>query len=223
MRLFYVDDSGNEALTSFSAIGVTDERWSAGLGRWLMWRGALRDAHGVNPRYRLHATDWVAGRGRPADDPRSPLNRSKPLRWQAYVAALDVLAAIPDLTVLTVSRPGCDRAGTYRLLMERIDGLLRTEDDRGIVIVDGEGAELTTAHRELDIASRTIVEDPWKRDARHSQWLQAADFVAYAAFQHIVRRPDRAFMWQWYERCLGERIVHEKAEGPPRGGPSETL
>jgi Protein of unknown function (DUF3800) len=107
--------------------------------------------------------------------------------------------------------------------MHRIDGLLLAERDQGLVVIDGESAELTTAHRELDLSSRAIVEDPWKRDARHSQWLQAADFVAYAAFQHIVRRPDRAFMWQWYERHLGERIVPENAEGPPRGGPSETL
>jgi hypothetical protein len=77
--------------------------------------------------------------------------------------------------------------------------------------------------RELSLASRRIVEDPWKRDARESQWLQAADFVAYAAYQHIVRRPDRAYMWHWYERHLGGRFVAVNAERPPRGGLSETV
>lgn len=223
MRIFYVDDSGNESLTSFTAISVGDEHWAAGLGRWLAWRRLLRDTHGVDVRYRLHATDWVAGRGRPAQDVGSQLNRSKPLRWHAYVAALDALAASPDLAVLTVSRPGTDRAATYRILMRRIDEWMRAEGDRGMVVIDGESAELTALHRELALGSRAIVEDPWKRDARESQWLQAADFAAYAAFQAIVRRPDRAFMWQWYERHLGGRIVLHDAEGPPRGGPSETL
>jgi len=223
MHIFYVDDSGNESITSFTALRVPASQWSAGLGRWLTWRRSLRDLHGVDVRYRLHATDWVTGRGRPAQDPSSSLNRSKPARWSAYVTALDALAATPELAVLTVSRPGVDRAATYRLLMHSIDRLLRNTRDHGLVVIDGENAELASLHRELDLASRTIVEDPWKRDARDSQWLQAADFAAYAAFQAMVRRPHRAFMWQWYERHLGERIVRHNAEGPPRGGPSETL
>lgn len=107
--------------------------------------------------------------------------------------------------------------------MWQIDGLLFAHGQHGLVVLDGESPELRTLHGELDSATRRLVEDPWKRDAHESQWLQAADFVAYAAYQQIARRPDRAFMWEWYERQLHERIVGENAEGPPRGGPSETL
>jgi hypothetical protein len=213
MRIFYVDDSGNESLTTFTAISVPADRWSAALRSWLTWRRSLRDLHGVDVQYRLHATDWVAGRGRPAVHPRSALNRSKPMRWEAYVAALVTLRVTPGLQVLTVARPGSDRRSAYRVLMRWIDDLLTADRAHGLVVLDGEGAELRTMHAELDSVSRAIVEDPWKRDARESQWLQAADLVAYAAFQHIARRADRAFMWHWYERCLGERIVRD-ADAP---------
>jgi hypothetical protein len=220
MVLFYVDDSGDERLTTFSAIGIPADGWNEALARWLAWRRRLRDEHGVDVQFRLHATEWVAGRGRPANDPRSVLNRSKPARWHVYMAALDVLAAMPDLTIHTVARAGADRAAAYRVLMRRIERFLASREQNGLVVLDGDSSELRTLHGELDPASRRIVEDPWKRDARESQWLQAADFVAFAAYQHIARRPDRAFMWEWYERCLGNCLVDANAEGPPRGGPS---
>jgi hypothetical protein len=174
MLLFYVDDSGNEHLTTFSAIGIPADRWRAALARWLAWRRWLRDEHGVDAEYRLHATDWVAGRGRPSRDPRAALNRSKPARWHVYVSALDTLAATQELVVLTVARPGNDRAAAYRMLMRRIEGFLAAQGQHGLVVVDGDSAELRMLHRELDLASRMIVEDPWKRDARESQWLQAS-------------------------------------------------
>lgn len=211
MHIFYVDDSGDESLTTFSAVGVPVQCWSAALGAWLAWRRHLRDVHGVSVLYRLHATDWVAGRGRPSQDLDGEINRSKPLRWREYLGALEALASTTELRVLTVCRPGSDRAATYRILMRWIDELLAAENDHGLLIVDGDGAELRTMHRELDITSRAIVEDPWKRDARESQWIQAADFVAYAAFHHVVCKRDRAFMWQWYEQCLGDRIVRDPA------------
>ncbi len=207
MILFYVDDSGDERMTTFSAIGVPVERWNAALGHWLAWRRRLRREHGVDVDYRLHATAWVAGRGRAATNPRSDLDRSRPARWREYVSALQALAVEPSLSIVTVTHPGVDRPSAYRLLLRRITVLLDDAGSYGLVVVDGDNEELRTLHTELDHDSRRIVEDPWKRDARESQWLQAADFVAFAAYQHMARRPERAFMWHWYEQCLGHRIL----------------
>ncbi|MGN6188469.1 MAG: DUF3800 domain-containing protein [Conexibacter sp.] len=193
------------------------------LRRRAPWRRRLREEHGVDVDYRLHATEWVTGRGRPSKDPGAVLNHSKPAHWQVYVSALHMLAELPELMVLAVAGPGKDRAAVYRLLMGQMERVLAVQRTHGLVVMDGDSPELSMLHRELNLGSRRIVEDPWKRDARATQWLQAADFVAYAAYQHIARRPNRAFMWHWYERCLGERIVCENAEGPPEDGPSETL
>lgn len=220
MVLFYVDDSGDERLTTFSAIGVPVEQWNAALARWLAWRRRLHFQHDIAIDYRLHANEWVAGRGRPAKDPHATVNRNKPTRWQTYLSALEALAEIPSLSVLTVAGPGPERAAAYRRLMLRIERFLSVQREQGLIVVDGESPELMLMHRELDLGSRLIVEDPWKRDARESQWLQAADLVAY---QHIARRPNRGFMWHWYEQCLGDRVLGDNAEGPPEDGPSETL
>jgi hypothetical protein len=179
------------------------------------WRRHLRVVHGIDVRSRLHAADWLAGRGRPSDDPGAAINRSKPLRWQEFVSALDLVAGMPGVEVITSFASGDRHKPPYRALMNWIDLRLREVDDHGLVVIDGEGGELRTMHRELDIATRRIVEDPWTRNARESQWPQVADFVAHTAFQSISRAPNRAFMWEWYEQRLGAVIVRD---GQGRGG-----
>jgi hypothetical protein len=207
VRIFYVDDSGNETVTTFSAVSVPVEFWTVALDSWLGWRRHLHATHGVGVRARLHATDWLAGRGRPSSDPAAAINHSKPIRWREFVSALDAVAAMPGVQVMTTSTPGDHRKPTYRALMGGIDQRLRIADDHGLIVLDGENAELRGMHRELDISARRIVEDPWMRDARESQWPQIADFVAHTAFQAIVRVPNRAFLWEWYEQRLGPVIV----------------
>lgn len=207
--MFYVDDSGDERLTTFSAVSVPAQSWTRGLDSWLGWRRDLLATHDVEVRTRLHAADWVTGRGRPSSDAAAPINVRKPIRWHEYVRALGTIAAMPDVEVMTVAAVGDQRKPAYRVLMHWIEELLLAVDDLGLVVIDGDNPELRTMHRELDIATRRIVEDPWKRDARESQWPQIADFVAHAAFQSIVRRKSRAFMWEWYEQQLGSVIVRD--------------
>ncbi len=209
MRLFYVDDSGDERLTTFTAVSVPVQSWTIGLDSWLGWRRHLHTTHDVEVRTRLHAADWVAGRGRPSRDTAAAINVRKPIRWQEYVRALGTISAMPEVKVVTVAAVGDQRKPAYRVLMYWIEELLRAGEDWGLVVIDGDNPELRTMHRELDIATRRIVEDPWKRDARESQWPQIADFVAHAAFQSIVRRKSRAFMWEWYEQQLGNVIVRD--------------
>jgi hypothetical protein len=209
VRLFYVDDSGNADLTTFTAVAVPVEQWTRSLAEWLAWRRHLLVTYDIDVKRRLHAADWVAGRGRPSDDPQSEINSRKPTRWQEYVAALRAVGAMPRVEVATVALAGDLRKPAYRLLMGWIEELLLAADDWGLVVIDGDNPELRTMHRELDISTRRIVEDPWKRNARESQWPQIADVVAHAAFQSIARNPARAFMWEWYEQQLGAVIVRD--------------
>lgn len=159
VRLFYVDDSGNERVTTFSAVSVPVEAWTAALGVWLGWRRHLRAVHGIDVRSRLHAADWLAGRGRPSGDPGAMINRSKPLRWREFVSALDAVAAMPGVEVMTTFARGDHRKPPYRALMGWIDRRLRETDDHGLIVLDGESGDLRTMHRELDITTRRIVED----------------------------------------------------------------
>ncbi len=205
-----MDDSGNEKITMFSAVSVPVQAWTAALDSWLGWRRHLRAVHEIDVRSRLHAADWLAGRGRPSGDPESAINRSKPVRWREFVSALDTVAVMPGVEVMTTFAPGDRRKPPYRALMNWIDWRLRETDDYGLIVLDGESGELRTMHRELDIATRRIVEDPWMRGARESQWPQVADFVAHTAFQAVVRAPNRAFLWEWYEQRLGAVIVRDE-------------
>jgi hypothetical protein len=209
MRLFYLDDSGNESITTFSAVSVPVEAWTAASDVWLGWRRHLHTVHRIDVLSRLHAADWLAGRGRPSSDPDATINRSKPVRWREFVSALDAVAVMPGIEVMTTFARGDHRKPPYRALMNWIDRRLREGEDHGLIILDGESGDLRTMHRELDIATRRIVEDPWMRDARESQWPQVADFVAHTAFQAIVRAPNRAFLWEWYEQRLGAVIVRD--------------
>jgi hypothetical protein len=61
VRLFYVDDSGNETVTTFSAVSVPVQAWTAALDSWLSWRRHLHSTHRIDVQSRLHAADWLAG------------------------------------------------------------------------------------------------------------------------------------------------------------------
>lgn len=68
-----------------------------------------------------------------------------------------------------------------------------------------------------------------------SQLIQAADLVAYSAFQHLARRPDRDVLWNWYEQhikplvrpawwmaCSGSRPARDDQRPPPRRAPEKS-
>jgi Protein of unknown function (DUF3800) len=213
MRLFYVDDSGNESMTTFSAVSVPVAAWAPALDVWLDWRRHLQAAHGIDVQQRLHAVDWLAGRGRPSSDPDAAINHRKTLRRREFASALDAIAAMPGVEIMTTCAQGSRRKPTYRALMETIDQRLRDADEYGLIVIDGDNGDLRTMHGELDIATRRIVEDPWMRDARESQGAQIADFVAHTAFQAIVRTPSRAFLWEWYKQRLGAVVVSDRRAG----------
>lgn len=81
------------------------------------------------------------------------------------------------------------------------------------MFVDGDGSDprYFTAHRELKLAGRHIIEDPLFQYSHRSQWVQMADMVAYAAYQHLARYRGKEFAWSWYERHL---MPHDVNGGP---------
>ncbi len=72
-------------------------------------------------------------------------------------------------------------------------------------MVDGrDDSSYRSGHRQLEIKSRRIIEDPLMQSSRHSQPIQMADLVAHAAFQHLHEDPERRFMWDWYPELLAD-------------------
>lgn len=212
MRLFYVDDSGDERRMLLTAVGIPAERWTDCLTAWLDWRRSLYAEHGVPAGFELHAGHFVTGRGNPAptaaDGSQPSINTSKPLRRRIYRSALEIIAQLP-VQVLTVHRGDTNKMAAYRELLARMELTLAGSNTIGIVVVDGLDEGHRAEHRELELATRHILEDPWMQPAHHSQFIQIADLIVHSAFQAVVRNPSREFMWEWYEGLLSPIIMRE--------------
>lgn len=215
--MFYVDDSGSTetGLVIYSWIECVVEDWRHGLRAWLDLRKRLYTAHAIPADYELHATKFVGGRGRPSLD--EAWNRSKANRSAVAEEALATIAACPQLEVGSVYRRvsrrrdyGDARAELYERWIDHVDHRLAGVDELGLVYVDGDGTDhrYLAAHRELKLADRHVIEDPMFQHSHRSQWVQMADLVAYAAYQHLARYDGKEFAWGWYERYLMPRDVN---------------
>lgn len=221
VRLIYLDDSGarDTGLVVFSWCEVAVTDWERGLRAWLDWRAALTELHGIPKNYELHATKFVNGRGAPSV--AADWNRHKAHRWAVMADAMTLLAEQDWLSIGTVftrvddcRHYGTERQRAYVETVAMLDRRLRAADEFGIVVMDGDGTDESylAAHRQLPLAGRRLIEDPSFQHSHRSQWIQMADLVAYAAYQHILGHPGKRFAWPWY-RQLAPR---DALTGPQR-------
>lgn len=208
VRLIYVDDSGAErsGYATFSWIELRIDDWQAALREVLDWRHQLARVHQIPVTYELHATKFVNGRGDPSLD--LLWNRHKSKRSLVVDDAFRMLAAATWLSVGTVyshtslrGRAFADeRARVYGELVTRLDQRLTAAGEFGILYMDGDGTDRSyiAAHRELKLATRSLIEDPAFQHSRSSHLVQIADLIAYAGYQHILQLPEKWFAWPWY-------------------------
>lgn len=212
-RLFYVDDSGAEetGIAVFAWVETTLPGWSDGLQVWLEMRKDLYAKYQIPPSAELHATKFVAGRGRPSQD--SGVNLSRQDRRAAMRDALAAIGTCPDLHVGVVYRStaartkayGAERLQVYNGLVEHLDARLGAAGEHGMIIMDGNGTGANgyyAAHRGLKLGARNLIEDPMFVPAHRSASVQMADFVAWTAYQSVLRHPGKRFAWDWYEDYL---------------------
>lgn len=76
----------------------------------------------------------------------------------------------------------------------------RLAGELGILYMDGDGTDRSyvAAHRELKLATRSLIEDPAFQHSHSSHLVQFADLVAYAGYQHVLQLPEKRFAWSWY-------------------------
>ncbi|WP_440901593.1 DUF3800 domain-containing protein [Actinosynnema sp.] len=209
VRLFYIDDSGSAVskLVVYGWVELLAQDWRPALLGWLDWRNALHDSTGVPTNYELHASDFANGRGNPTG---TPWDRNKSARTAAMVAALTAVGTMPDTSTGAVyrrvgSRYAAAKAAVYADLVREIDQRLCSADEFGIVYMDGDGTApfYRPAHRALDLKTRRIIDDPNFQGSYLNQWVQVADLIAYAAYQHVLRTPSKEAAWEWYPNLLG--------------------
>ncbi|MEU6171249.1 hypothetical protein ABZ832_04920 [Streptantibioticus parmotrematis] len=218
--IYFADDSGDaRQLALLGWIRVDIARSSSTLAQWQAFRSEL---HGdsyldIRPGDSLHAVALAAGRGRPVSGVRRPPGVSTKQPYQDVVRrALTVVGAMPGVSVGSAYRdgePGSSfgqtKQGLYEAWVQRINAVHAAAGTYALVVFDGDGTELglRRAHRRLP-SPRHVLGDPHLTPARHNPLLQAADQVAYAAYQQLARQPQRRFMWHWLKEFVPQ------ADGP---------
>lgn len=221
VRLFFVDDSGDEQVTVLTAMTMDATDWRGVLRAWLGWRKWLYKHYGLPTDFELHAQEFISGHGEISYTDQDGLrvvpeiSASKGLRREAYRRCLEQIARQAGNRFLTVQHPGPRKSEAYDELITWIEQLLDIESDLGIVIVDGkDDSEYRPAHRRLNLKLRRVIEDPLMQPSDNSQLIQMVDLVVHAAFQHLKANADHRFMWDWYPDVLEPILV---MDGPAPG------
>lgn len=213
--MFYIDDSGDSAsrLVVFGWLEVDARAWSPALRRWLDWRNQLHRATGIPTDYELHSTVFVGGRGRPTG---TEWDKHKAARSTVIAQALDTIATTDGVSVGAVYAQApaeanyhAFKARAYAALVRMVDDRLTAAGELGLIVMDGDGTDHSyrAAHRELKLATRSLIEDPFFHGSNTSQWIQQADIVAYSAYQHLMRKPKKEATWGWYSEILAAASV----------------
>ncbi|MEU1454631.1 hypothetical protein [Streptomyces avermitilis] len=181
---------------------------------WSEFRQELHadPALNIRPGDALRARKLAAGQGRP----RIPSARRGPSRseqWSyRYVLrrGLEVIAELPGITVGTAHGHGGTTAATTDAFLARLSSRHTAEDTSAIAIVRRNTS--TSTWYELTPtpapAAPHIVQGlPYTSDEVYGL-TEAAEFVAYCAYQHHARRHNRRFLWDWFPNSL------PGAEGP---------
>jgi hypothetical protein len=217
-RFFYVDDSGSvdSGWIIYSWIEVAGHDWRTGLRSWIDLRKKIFAEFAIPPAYELHAATFAGGQGNPST--ALDWNRHKHKRGQVLQLALAAIGATAELSVGTVYRVtgatgkayAAERADLYNRLVAHLDTRLGTDRELGLIFMDGNGSDPSyrTAHRDLKLAHRNLIEDPLFQGSHINQWVQMADLTAWSAYQGLRRAPNRTFAWQWYDTHLLPRDVN---------------
>lgn len=217
MRIFFVDDSGDQTIAVLAAISFELDEWRRVLIEWLGWRRWMWKQYGLPTDFELHAQEFVSGRGEISYRDSAGIVQKPPIdsvpgfRKEAYRRSLAQIDRQGGVSVLAVGWQGRTLAEAYAWFITELNELLADLDEEAMVVVDGlDDSSYRPAHRQLDIKTRRIIEDPLMQSSRHSQLIQMADLVAYAAFQHLVADPEKRFMWDWYSGLLANSFFADE-------------
>lgn len=194
MRLIYIDDSKDQSTSCFSALSIADRDWNPAFDDIKSFRRSLKTSDGILLRKELHATDFVAGRGRISDRIVTKYRRS-----QIFAEALGFVARLPGIQIFNACVKKSDEDRAFEWLLNRINTNLSKSGEFGIIFCD-EGKDYTKLLRKMrvynpipsgfgrwpggqssrNIAIDRILEDIVYKDSASSYFIQLADFCAFA-------------------------------------------
>lgn len=207
-EIAYIDESYDDDAFAMSALIVPTHAWRDAFLRLQEYRKHLKETHGIFTSKELHATEFVAGRGRIA-----PTAIPKGLRAFLFKETLQVISSLPGAAIISGCWPakGASLNSVHTKAFARIQERLQRRSvslDAQIIVIADEGKEvelLKVARRSKlwnpigsqfgawedgssfkNIPNDRLIEDPFFKPSFRSYFLQAVDFVAFALLKSEV-------------------------------------
>ena len=203
MHFVYIDDSKGDRSACFSCLIIPAEQWRAALDHIIDFRRDINSRYGVYIKKEIHATDWLAGRGRVG-----PRVVSKALRAVIFREFLETIATIPGAQSINGIAPLRSDYVLFERLMNRIQKNMEYQGSRALIFSD-QGKSYDTLLRRMrhhnhipsrlgmwksgaaskNIPISRIVEDIVYRDSARSFLVQAADACAFSLLRKEFPTP----------------------------------
>lgn len=180
MHLVYIDDSGDEELSIFSALTIRADKWHSCLEEIKDFRRDIQTSDGISVYAEFHAWKFVSGRGKIAD---SVVPKGR--RCQIFKQTLQMAAMLPEARLFNAVFPTKASGHAYEALLGGINRTLQIWNSHAILICDeGKDAIYTRLVRRMQTlengAIDRILEDPFFKQSNQSYFIQMSDFCAYA-------------------------------------------
>ena len=219
MHLIYIDDSGDEELSIFSALTIRADKWSSCLEEIKNFRRGIQTSDGIFLYAEFHAWKFVSGRGKIADGV-VPKGR----RCQIFKQTLQMVAMLPGARLFNVVFPTKASGDAYEALLIGINRILQTWDSHAILICDeGKDAIYTRIVRRMQKLKNgtidRILEDPFFKQSDQSYFIQLSDFCAYA----LLRQERPIASKTRYRLDQAFNLLEPISEGIIRPDPERTI
>lgn len=225
MHFVYIDDSGDDVKSCFSALIVPMENWRQSLDHLMGARRMMRGSDGVYIAKELHSTDWNSGKGRLA---KHPINKQR--RVSLFDFFLSSIAMLPNAQLINACVPLLEKDRAFQFLLQRIENNMQKRNSRCIIFSD-EGKSYDSIRRRMshfnyipsrfgawqdgrsskNLVSDHIVEDLVYRDSARSIFIQAADACAYALLRSERSLPSKDKLGLNLSFSILDRILVKQA------------
>jgi hypothetical protein len=216
VHLCYVDDSGDSRRgVLLTALIIDASQWSDALDAWLGGRREIHRIFGVPKVRELHANELYKGRGRFCEAATANAAFGDVQRAAVGRIMLSRFSKEGSFTVLSIGTSDRSPSVAYTRLVAFLEDWAEDHETHLMVFYDGQdgmvlegdatpseaadvweqairaAAPYRRAHRALELGSRRIIEDVIMQDSRYSQFIQAADLLAYGAYhKHVQTHPE---------------------------------
>jgi len=205
VRLVYIDDSGDHTrdIACFAAVMIDASQWAVCQQRFDKMRIAMKSKFGIFRGIELHATEFLGGRKAIA-----PKKIDIPTRVQIARGVLKWISLMPSVQVFGASMKCAEKDRAFERLLNRIEKNVSLSGTQALLISD-EGKDYNkllyamrksnpipsalgawssgSASKSIPIAN--IVERIWFRKSSDCNFIQAADFCAYALLRQDAPYP----------------------------------